>query len=236
MTTTVACHDPRPATEITPPVTYSLPTRDFLSKWERRAKSRRGEPTLGPVRAPYVSKPYTGTTRIWDPVKKEMVALKDLSPNPTSSRLPSSSDVPSEYHLRISEIAPNTKIYTPCSKRPCTEADHVDLDGKVVRWKGTSRRASEVVDVPLVPSRRKTDSVTTRSLVLPPSTVSTPPTSTETTPSSQTVSRLGPATDIVPGWKVSEDGTCEVIARPRLHLRGSKRFHGTLLPSFRPPM
>lgn len=233
MTTTVVCHDPRPATEITPPVTYSLPSRDFVSKLERRAKSRRGEPTLGPVRPPYVSKPYTGTSRIWDPVKKEMVALKDLSPNPSSSRLPSNTDVPSEYHLRISETAPNTKIYTPCSTVPCTKADHVDLDGKVVRWKGTTRPANKVVDVPLDPRRRKTDSVTSRSLVLPLSTGSTPPTSTEISPP---VARLGPGTDIVPGWKVSEDGTCEIIAHSRLHLRGSKRFHGTLLPSFRPPM
>lgn len=228
MTTETVALAPRPATEIDPPVLYSLPSRQFMSKEERRSKAVKGESTLPPERPAYT--PYTGSPRIWDPELHKMVPLADFKRQVGKDDI---EPVPTEYHFTTG--MGGCKIYTPCPKRPCYSEDHTDITGKIVRWKGTTRKVTDI-PFPDAPDEGEQWIVThpsTRSPASPPSTEISPPVvSTGTAP------RLGPAIDVIPRFQVAADGVCSPVATglPRLYLRGTKRWLGQVLPSFRPPM
>lgn len=231
MTTQAPALAPRPATEISPPMQYALPQRQFLTKTERRALAMKGESTLPPKRPPYVAPPERRETRVWDPQKRMMVPIDSLKTD--YSKLPS--DLPTEYHLSIGKGT--CKIYTPCSKRPCYEDDHVDLDGKVVRWKGTTRNVQDI-PFPDAPHDGAGADESEKKPTFTPSPVLLP-TSAASSVSRGTAPRLGPSTDIMPRFQVGTDGVCSPIgvsSLPRLYLRGTKRWLGQVLPSFRPPM
>lgn len=260
---TAVDYAPRPATQITPPLTYMNPSRVFLTKTERLNKNRKGEPTLGDVRPPYVSNsprpstpPTRGTARVWDSVQKKMVPIGERY---WEQRMDAAStEPPQEYHLRYSDTAPGTRIFTPCHKRPCTEEDHTDVTGKVVRWKGCNHPTSE--DLSQKPATAEDLSLPpfdglvlgyppkdAPPVELTPTDPSTLPGPRSSSPVSQedgqgistgTAPHLGSVTDIerrreaypmlkLPAPKPTPDQST---------LRGSRRWLGTLLPSFRAPM